>query len=76
MPLIQAFGRERLRDKQFGRVNKRGLRAGLRTTRLEASMARAVELLLAVGLWKLVVVVVVVVVLILLALLCSLPCFK
>lgn len=49
VPLIQAFGRERLRDKQFGRVNKRGLRAGLRTTRLEASMARAVELLLAVG---------------------------
>ncbi|MCZ6725866.1 MAG: ABC transporter ATP-binding protein [Acidobacteria bacterium] len=49
LPLIQSFGRERLRDKQFQRVNNRGLRAGLRTTRLEASMARMVEILLAVG---------------------------
>jgi ATP-binding cassette subfamily B protein len=49
LPLIQSFGRERLRDKQFERVNQRGLRAGLRTTRLEASMARLIEILLAIG---------------------------
>jgi ATP-binding cassette subfamily B protein len=47
--LIQAFGGERFRDKLFRRGNRRSLRAGLRTTRLEASMARLIELLLAVG---------------------------
>ena len=47
--LIQAFGGERFRDKLFRRGNRRSLRAGLRTTRLEASMARLVELLLAAG---------------------------
>ena len=49
LPVIQAFGQERLRDKQFQRVNKRGLRAGLRTTKLEASMARVIEILIATG---------------------------
>ncbi len=47
--LIQAFGGERFRDKQFRRGNRRSLRAGLRTTRLEAAMARTIELLLAAG---------------------------
>jgi ABC-type multidrug transport system fused ATPase/permease subunit len=49
LPLIQALGRERLRDRHFGRVNRRSLRTGLRTTRLEASMARVVEILIAAG---------------------------
>ena len=49
LPLIQAFGHEALRDRQFRRVNRRGLRAGLRSTRLEASMARVVEALIAAG---------------------------
>ena len=49
MRMIQAFGGERLRDKQFQRGNRRSLRAGLRTTRLEASMSRLIELLLAAG---------------------------
>ncbi|MFQ5349918.1 MAG: ABC transporter ATP-binding protein [Thermoanaerobaculia bacterium] len=47
--LIQAFSGERVRDKLFQRGNRRSLRAGLRTTRLEASMARLIELLLAAG---------------------------
>ncbi|MHC5021122.1 MAG: ABC transporter ATP-binding protein [Planctomycetota bacterium] len=47
--LIQAFSAERFRDKLFQRGNRRSLRAGLRTTRLEASMARLIELLLAAG---------------------------
>lgn len=47
--LIQAFSAERVRDKLFRRGNRRSLRAGLRTTRLEASMARIIELLLAAG---------------------------
>ena len=47
--LIQAFSGERFRDKLFQRGNRRSLRAGLRTTRLEASMARLIELLLAAG---------------------------
>jgi ABC-type multidrug transport system fused ATPase/permease subunit len=47
--LIQAFGRERYQDKKFRRSNKKSLNAGLRTTRLEASMSRSVEVLLAAG---------------------------
>lgn len=47
--LIQAFGRERYQDKIFRRSNKKSLNAGLRTTRLEASMSRSVEVLLAAG---------------------------
>ena len=49
IPVIQSFGRARARDKQFERGNRRGLRAGLRTMRLEASMTRVVEILLAAG---------------------------
>ncbi len=49
LPVIQAFGQERVRDKRLRRVNQRGLRAGLRTTRLEASMSRVIEVLLAAG---------------------------
>lgn len=47
--LIQAFGGERLRDRRFQRGNRKSLRAGLRMTRLEASMSRAIEVLLAAG---------------------------
>ena len=47
--LIQSFSAERFRDKRFQRGNRRSLRAGLRTTRLEASMSRLIELLLAAG---------------------------
>jgi ATP-binding cassette subfamily B protein len=49
MRLIQAFGGARFRDKRFRYGNRRSLRAGLRTTRLEASMARLIEVLLAAG---------------------------
>lgn len=47
--LIQAFGKERWRDQSFRKTNRRSLRAGLRATRLEASMSRVIELLLAAG---------------------------
>lgn len=47
--LIQAYGRERYQDKRFKKSNRKSLKAGLRTTRLEASMARLVEVLLAAG---------------------------
>ncbi len=47
--LIQAFGRERYQEKAFGRGNKKSLKAGLRTTRLEAAMNRTVEVVLAAG---------------------------
>ncbi len=47
--LIQAFGRERHQEKAFGRGNRRSLKAGLRTTRLEAAMSRSVEVILAAG---------------------------
>lgn len=47
--VIQAFGNEDLLDKRFSRSNRQSLNAGLRTTRLEASMARMVEILLAAG---------------------------
>ena len=47
--MIQAFGQEALQDKRFAKNNRRSLRAGLRTTRLEASLARVIEVLLAAG---------------------------
>ena len=49
LPLIQAFAKQRQRDKRFQDSNRRSLRAGLRTTRLEASMSRIIELILAAG---------------------------
>lgn len=47
--LIQAFGRERFQERRFQSGNRKSLKAGLRTTRLEATMSRTVELLLAAG---------------------------
>ena len=47
--LIQAYGRESHQDTRFRSGNRGSLKAGLRTTRLEATMTRAVELLLAAG---------------------------
>jgi ABC-type multidrug transport system fused ATPase/permease subunit len=47
--LTQAFGRERYQERHFREGNRKSLKAGLRTTRLEAAMSRTVELLLAVG---------------------------
>lgn len=47
--LIQAFGNQKWRDKRFHKTNRRSLRAGLKATRLEASMSRVIELLLAAG---------------------------
>ncbi|MDX1643475.1 MAG: ABC transporter ATP-binding protein [Thermoanaerobaculia bacterium] len=47
--LIQAFGEEKWRNRRFHKTNRRSLKAGLRATRLEASMSRVIELLLAAG---------------------------
>ena len=47
--LIQAFGRERQQEKAFQSGNRKSLKAGLRTTRLEAGMSRTVEVILAAG---------------------------
>ncbi len=47
--LIQAFGREEDEEDRFQRRNRMSLKAGLKTTRLEASMSRIVEVLLALG---------------------------
>lgn len=47
--LIQAFGREKHQDRRFRSGNKKSLKAGLRTTRLESAMTRLVEILLAAG---------------------------
>lgn len=47
--VIQAFGNEDHQESRFRRSNRRSQKAGLRTTRLEASMARIIEVLLACG---------------------------
>lgn len=47
--VIQAFGNEDLQEERFRRSNRQSLKAGLRATRLEASMARVIEILLAAG---------------------------
>lgn len=47
--LIQAFGEEKWRNRRFHKTNRRSLKAGLKATRLEASMSRVIELLLAAG---------------------------
>jgi ABC-type multidrug transport system fused ATPase/permease subunit len=48
--VIQAFGHEGHQDERFKGTSRMSLKAGLKTTRLEASMARSVEILLAAGL--------------------------
>lgn len=47
--VIQAFGREQHQDERFKASSRTSLKAGLKTTRLEASMSRHVELVLAGG---------------------------
>lgn len=47
--LVQAFGREQAEDDRFGEFNKRSLKLGLRTVRMEATLERTIELLVAVG---------------------------
>jgi ABC-type multidrug transport system fused ATPase/permease subunit len=46
---IQASGSQKYLQKQFDRSNRQSHKAGLRTTRLEASQSRVVEVLLAAG---------------------------
>ena len=47
--VVQMFAREADEDERLGNLNQRSLRSGLRTTRLEAELNRAVELALAVA---------------------------
>lgn len=47
--VIQAFGKEKDQARRFKKTNRGSYKAGLRTTRLEASMARLVEVVLAAG---------------------------
>ncbi len=47
--VIQAFGKEGAQDKRFRGSNRRGLKAGMKTLRLQASMSRVIEILLAAG---------------------------
>ncbi len=49
IPLIQAYGREDWELQRFQAQHQASLRAGLRTTRLEANMSRTVEVILAAG---------------------------
>ncbi len=47
--LVQAYTAERHEDERFKRMNRRSLRAGVRVTRIEAQLNRAVQISLAVG---------------------------
>ncbi|MBA2364324.1 MAG: ABC transporter ATP-binding protein, partial [Chloroflexia bacterium] len=47
--IVQLFAREDEEDERLRGLNKRSLRSGLKATRLEAQLNRAVELSLAVG---------------------------
>jgi len=47
--VIQVFGREGYENKRFGEANRRNLRQGLRTVRLEASLERVAEFIIALG---------------------------
>lgn len=44
MPVIQAFTRERTERDRFGRYNRSTVRAGVKTTRLEATLYRVIAL--------------------------------
>ncbi len=50
MMLVQAFNREKIELQRFSRQNRGSIRAGVRTTRLEAKLFRTVFLASAVGL--------------------------
>ncbi len=47
--VIQVFGREAHEEERFGRANRKTLRQGKRTVRLEAGLDRVAEALIAVG---------------------------
>ncbi len=47
--VVQSFSRERFEDERLERQNRSSLRAGLAATRLEETMARAVEVVVALG---------------------------
>ncbi len=47
--VIQSFGRESEEEERFGGLNRRNLREGLQTVRLEANLERISESLIAVG---------------------------
>jgi ATP-binding cassette subfamily B protein/subfamily B ATP-binding cassette protein MsbA len=47
--VIQVFGREAHEQERFGGSNRRSLREGLRTVRLEANLERISEVMIAVG---------------------------
>ena len=46
---VQAFAREKYENKRFAKHNRGSLKAGLRATRLEAGMSRAVQMVLSGG---------------------------
>jgi ATP-binding cassette, subfamily B, bacterial len=48
--VVQAFNREKIELQRFSRQNRSSIRAGVRTTRLEAKLFRTVSLASAVGL--------------------------
>ncbi len=47
--VVQAFTRERYEGKRFSRQNKNTLKTGLKATRLEASLNRLIEIIVAAG---------------------------
>jgi len=47
--VVQAFGREAFEDERFAGSNRKSLKQGLRTVKLEAGLERIVEILVAVG---------------------------
>ena len=49
LPVIQAHAREAWEDERFSKQHKASLKAGLKTTRLEANLNRVVEVILAAG---------------------------
>jgi len=49
VPIIQAFNRQSWEQKLFSQQHGASLKAGLRTTRLEANLDRVVEVVLAIG---------------------------
>jgi ATP-binding cassette subfamily B protein/subfamily B ATP-binding cassette protein MsbA len=52
--LVQAFARERYEQERFENESSQTLAESIRTARLEAAAARAVEIISAVGLWAVV----------------------
>lgn len=49
MPIVQAFNRESIERERFSQQNRKSIRAGVRTTRLEAKLHRIVSLAAAAG---------------------------